>query len=378
MLRNTRTLSGSSLYGKHMHPLKSIDKMPNDPNDAPSLSPVGDPSRPDCILLTDAHAFRRLFTGRFMRRSPGRVRRMGLLDEFLHRSSLLKVKADMARGFDVSVALYPVAMDLAAWGIVVDRVGRVFEAKPEEGGFVELAYQGGCCRTRKDWISLVGSRQHDEENNIRLFFNKLRAMVAGRITLAGTMGFGLWDALWMSFDMASARHTLSHDPSFASRVFLLWKEFHMSAVSAMLDAGIKLIFFRESPRGFPPSEEVASAIDPYVREYLLDLTGAVQARGGRIFLDCDANEMLETDYPLKWGFDGIGPMLFRDEEDLLLARKSLSDELILVGSTAFPKRVQVWQDRPSSAGPAEFIAGETDRSCPSEFVCPDKDIHLAS
>jgi hypothetical protein len=378
MLRNTRTLSGSSLYGKHMHPLKSIDKMPNTPNDAPSLSPVGDPSRPECILLTDAQAFGRLFTGRFMRRSPGRVKHLGLLDEFLRRSSLLKVKADMARGFDVSVALYPVSMDLAAWGIIVDCVGRVFEAKTAEGGFVELAYQGGCCRTKRDWHRLVGSRQFDEESNIRVFYNQLRTIVGGRVTLAGTMGFGLWDALWMSFDVDTARYMLTHDPSFASGVFLLWKRFHMSAVTAMLDAGIKLIFFRESPRGFPPSEEVASAVDPYVREHFLDITAAVQARGGRIFLDCDANEMLETDYPLKWGFDGIGPMLFRDEEDLLLARKSLSQELILVGSTAFPKRLPIWQDRPSMADTAEFVEGGLDCSWSSEFACPDKNIDLAS
>lgn len=361
-----------------MHVLKSIAKMPNNPHDAPTLSPVGDPSRPDCMLLTDVRAFRRLFTGRFMRRSPGRVKRMGLLDEFLHRSSLLKVKADMARSFDVSVVLYPIAMDLAAWGIVVDSVGRVFEAKSEDSGFLELSYQGGCCRTRRDWQRLVGSREMDEEKDIRLFFNKLRVMVGGRIILAGTMGFGLWDALWMSFDLERAVHMLTHDPNFARRVFLYWKDFHMSAVWAMLDAGIKLIFFRESPRGFPLSQEVAAAIDPYVREHLREITGAVKARGGRIFLDCDANDMLETDYPLHWGFEGIGPMLFRDEEDLLLARKSLSQELILVGSTAFPKRLPALEDRFRACGPSETVKSGADNQFLSEFACADKDVDLAS
>jgi hypothetical protein len=170
---------------------------------------------------------------------------------------------------------------------------------------------------------------------------------------------------------------LTDDPSFSSRVFQLWKDFHMSAVSAMLDAGIKLIFVRESPRGFPSGEEMASAIDPYVREHLLDITGAVKARGGRIFLDCDADEMLETDYPLKWGFDGIGPMLFRDEEDLLLARKSLSQELILVGSTAFPKRHPVRHDRGPLPDAAEFIDGELDEPSSGDFANSEKDIDLA-
>jgi hypothetical protein len=361
-----------------MHVLKSIDRMPSNPREAPTLSPVGDPSRPDCLLLADVQAFRRLFTGRFLRRSPGRVKRMGLLDEFLHRSSLLKVKADIARGFDVSVVLYPIPMDLAAWGIVVDSVGRVFETKSEDSGFVELSYQGGCCRDRRDWLRIVGAREADEEKNIRLFFNKLRVMVGGRIILAGTVGFGLWDALWMSFDLGRAVHMLATDPIFVRRVFQYWKDFHMSAVLAMLDAGIKLIFFRESPRGFPPSQDRAAAIDPYVREHLREITSAVKARGGRIFLDCDANDMLETDYPLHWGFGGIGPMLFRDEDDLMLARKSLSQELILVGSTAFPKRTPILEDRSRSNEIAEIMNCQGDGPSPSEFVCADKDVDLAS
>jgi len=361
-----------------MHLLKSIQKMPRNSNDAPTLSPAGDPSRPDCILLTDAEAFRRLFTGRFMRRSPGRIRRMGLLDEFLHRSSLLKVKADLARGFDVSVVSYPVAMDLAAWGIVVDCVGRVFEAKSEEGGFVELSYQGGCCRTRKDWQRYVGSRELNEEDGIRNFFNKLRVLVGGRIVLAGTVGFGLWDALWMSFDVQRAVHMLTHDPNFARRVFLYWKEFHMSAVWAMLDAGVKLIFFRESPGGFPASGNVAAAIDPYIREHLLEITAAVKSRGGRIFLDCDANDMLETDYPLDWGFDGIGPMLFRDEEDLLLARQSISPELILIGSTAIPAQRQFLDDRRKLGNCPDAVEDETNDSAMAEFACTRKSVDLAS
>ncbi len=53
-----------------------------------------------------------------------------------------------------------------------------------------------------------------------------------------------------------------------------------------------------------------------------------------MILDCDEDEIFETDYPDQWGFDGIGPLRFRDEEDLLAARRCLSDQLILVGTVA--------------------------------------------
>jgi hypothetical protein len=319
-----------------MPPVKSIRKLLSDRNEPATLSPIGDLTRPNCLLFNDARAYRSLFFGRLMNRSPRRVGRKGLFYGFLGRSSLLKMEMDVAQGFDVSVVPYHPVMDLPAWGIVVDRVGRVYDVTLQHDGRVGFSYQGGRCRNKQEWETLVGSHVPCEEDNVRRFYNKVKKLARDRVLVAGTVGFGLWDALWMSFDFESACRMLANDPDFVDAVLDYWKRFHLSAAQAMLDAGIKMIFFREHPGGFPAGRGIASTIDPFVREHLNELSRGIRSRGGCIFFDCDADEMIETDYPVKWGFDGIGPMLFRDGDDLIGASASLDERLILVGSMSFP------------------------------------------
>jgi len=319
-----------------MPPVTSIRKILSDRNKPATLSPIGDIARPNSLLFSDATAYSNLFSGRLMNRSPGSVMRKGLFHSFLRRSSLLKLEMDVAQGCDVSIVLYPLDMDLPAWGIVVDRVGRVFDVSFQNEGLVELSYQGGCCRNKQEWEFLVGSQLLHEEDSIRRFYNRVRRLARGRVMVAGTVGFGLWDALWMSFDFENASRMLASDPDFVDTALDYWKRFHLSTARAMLDAGIKMIFFREHSGGFPASREVAAMIDPFMREPLNELSRAVKSRGGCIFLDCDADEMIETDYPVKWGFDGIGPLLFRDGDDMIGASASLDEQLILVGSMSFP------------------------------------------
>lgn len=339
--------------------LKLVEKLSQNTGNAPTLSPLGDPSKPDSLILLNIESFRELFTGRIMGRSPGKVRRLGLLRQILEKSALLKVKSDIARGFDVSIVHYPPAMDILAWGIAVDELGRIFEIKSDSSAFVELAYQGGSCRTRRDWERVVGDADEHDFQKIRQFYNKVRLMVNGRISLAACMGFGLWDALWMCFDFEKACYFLENDSNFVERIFLHWKEFHIRALNAILDSGIKIVFFKESPSGFPGSRQTAPLLDNYLRKHFQDLTGIVKSRGGSIFLDCDSDEILETDYALEWGFDGIGPMIFRDEEDLILARRCLSDDLILIGSTLCPSynRLSESSAEEIENRPAEFIKG---------------------
>ena len=126
-----------------MPPVKSIIKILSDRNEPATLSPIGDLARPNSLLFNDARAYEHLFSGHVMNRSPRRVRRKGLFYGFLRRSSLLKMEMDVAQGFDVSIVLYPLDMDLPAWGIAVDRVGRVFEVTFQREGLVEFSYQGG-------------------------------------------------------------------------------------------------------------------------------------------------------------------------------------------------------------------------------------------
>lgn len=313
-------------------PVEGIKNLWNDYAKPPILSPIGEVGRPGSLLFEGAPAYESLFSGRFVSRSPGAVRRQGLLDRFLFRSSLRKIEADSAGDFDISVVLYPMGMDLAAWGIVVDRVGRVFEIVPRSGGFVEFSYQGGCCRTRREWRTLVGTRRPDDEQQIRMFYNRAHKLAADRVTLAGTVGFGLWDALWMSLDVETSYLILEQQPDFAMSVFRYWAAFHLTAVKAMLDAGIRIIFLREHPDGFRQGEETVSLVDSFVQEHMRDISRIVHSRGGRLFLDCDADDILHSDYPMEWGFDGIGPLLFRDRNDLLAAADGLGEELMLVAA----------------------------------------------
>jgi len=315
-----------------MSPPYPIKKILLDRGAPPILSPVTDVSRPDSLLYEDAGGYRRLFSGLVLRRSVQRVERRGLINRFLQGSSLAKIDADVARGVDISVVLYPVGLQIEAMGMVFDRVGRIFEVTSREDGRLELRYQGGRCRSVNDWRAAVGMRPIHEEDVVRLFYNTARKRAASRVLVAGTVGFGLWDALWMSFDIDRALDLVSRDPDFVKGVFRHWKDLHLSLVRAMLDAGVKLIFLREHQHGFPPGRHVAELIDPLVGEHLLEITKAVRSRGGCAFLDCNADEMLETDYPVKWGFDGIGPLRFRDPEDLMAAARSVNDRLFVVGS----------------------------------------------
>jgi hypothetical protein len=151
--------------------------------------------------------------------------------------------------------------------------------------------------------------------------------------VAGTVGFGLWDALWMSFDHDRASRMLTDEPDFARTVFAYWHQFHLEATSAMLDAGIRLVLFREHPRGFS-EPGMTTRLDDMLADHFREMTRTVHSRGGCILLDCDEDEIFETDCALQWGFDGIGPMRFRDRADLVAARRCLDGRLILAGTLA--------------------------------------------
>lgn len=316
-----------------MRLVESLHTILSDRVGTPTLSSGWDVSRPDSIAIRDAKGYGRLFSGLVMRRSPARVSERGLFQDFLARSSRLKLEHDLIRGFDMSVVPYHVKMDLKAWGLVLHPAGRVLEVTPREDGLLDLSYQGGYCRSKQDWRRVTGGRPPDEADAVRQFYNHVRLIAADRIIIAGAVGFGLWDALWMSFDHERALRMVSEEPDFVRTVFEHWQRFHLDAVSAMLDAGIKLILFREHPRGFH-ERGMAATLDSLLGDHFRELTRTVHSRGGCVILDCDGDEIFETDYPSQWGFDGIGPLRFRDKEDLLAARRCLNDHLILVGTLA--------------------------------------------
>jgi hypothetical protein len=322
-----------------------------------------------------------------MRRSPAQVAKKGLFRSFLERSSLLKLDHDLVHGYDISVVPYPLRLNLAAWGVVLHPAGRILEVKARDDGLLDLTYQGGLCRSGQDWRCLVEKPAADEQDSIRRFYNQVRVLAGERILLAGTVGFGFWDALWMALDFDRAGEMLRDDPEFVDTVFQHWHGYHLGAASAMLDAGIKLIVVRENPRGFPSTSGMVTRLDAFLGQRFKELSKTVHDRGGCLFLDCDADEIFETDYAYDWGFDGIGPLLFRDEDDLSAARKSLSDQLLLVGTVSygssrpregkprFPRGLII-TNRPDSTAPMiGSEAGKSDRTSPS--IIPE-DFRLAS
>jgi hypothetical protein len=358
----------------------------NDRTVPPRLSPAWELGRPDVITLRDARAYGRMFSGLLAKRSPATVARKGLFRSFLLRSSLLKLEHDLVHGYDISVTPYPVALDLKAWGLVVHPAGRVMEVSPRDDGLLDLTYHGGYCRSRQDWRRLAELVCADEQDEIRRFYNRVRGLARDRIILAGTVGFGLWDALWMAFEFERACELLTEDKDFVGTVLNRWMAYHLGAASAMLDAGVKLIVIRENPGGFPPSLGMAARLDSVLGDHYRELSQAVRNRGGCLFLDCDADEIFETDLPSQWGFDGIGPLLFRDEEDLRAARQSLTEEILLVGTIAFPTwrpsierakfpRGLIITNRP---GPTPHVsgseAGHSDRTSPAILM---EDLRLA-
>ncbi len=334
---------------------KSLEKILRLEDKAPSLSPVYDPMKSDCIVLTGAHNFQKLFSGKFLGRSPASITKKGLLQEFVEKSCMLKVKADIFRGFDISMALYPSELELAAWGIVIDRVGRVYQADLEQQHYVELAYQYGACSGRKDWERIVAKWDPNEEERVRRFYGKLRVMSAKRIKIAGTVGFGLWDALWMSFDLKTAYQILDNHVDFLQDFLDYWLQFHLSSIRGMLAAGIEIVFIRENPTGFfnfgPSAELMNKRLGPFYSR----ITKAVTDNGGLIFLDCDTDDAISMDYPLEWGFNGIGPMLFRDDDELSQAREILSPELTLIGYTSFSESESNYLRLNSESRP-EFVS----------------------
>ncbi|MBI5248466.1 MAG: hypothetical protein HY912_03130 [Desulfomonile tiedjei] len=300
------------------------------------LSPPRDPAAPDALRFYGPERFWRLFYRRNSCNSRLSRRKSWSIQDFFERIAEVKLRSDADMGYDISVTPYPLGFDPTGWGILTDRVGRIFGATVSTEDSVELQYQSGRCRTIRDWRELVESRSFDEHDRVRSFYNRIRVVADKRISVAGTAGFGFWDALWMAFDFDSALEMLSKEPDFANMVFRHWKSFHIGVVSAMLDAGIKMIFFREHSRGFSQLRGLSARLDGFLKGHYSDISHLVHSRGGSLFLDCDADEMIETEYPAEWGFDGIGPLLFRDMDDLVSARRSLNQNLLLVGATLLP------------------------------------------
>jgi len=299
------------------------------------LSPLSDPGVPESFRFEGVGRFLRIFDRSRAGLGPS-VRKKEMLHRFFEELAEAKLRSDIDMGYDISIVPYPLGFDLKGWGILSDRVGRLYSATPDSGNVAELRYENGSCRTMRDWRALVESQNPDEYDRIRFFYNRIKAITEKGVLVAGTIGFGLWDALWMAFDFKTAVRMLSGDPDFAALVFRHWKSFHIGAVSAMLDAGIKMIFFRENARGFSLSSEVSARLDPFLRASFDELSHVVHTRGGTLFFDCDADEMIETEYPIRWGFDGVGPLLFRDMEDLLSARKVVNENLVLIGTSLCP------------------------------------------
>lgn len=320
-----------------MRPLESVRKVEPDQISYPTLSPVGDSARPESLFFEDVSSYRQLFMGALGRRAPLEVSRKGLLDRFFRRSSALKMEADVSRGFDVSVALCPIGLKLQGWGVAVDCVGRVFEVTSDQDARVELIYQGGALTSPQDWLNHMEKSDDKAVERVRTFCVGLRRLAGDRIHLAATVGFGLWDALWMSFDFDRAIGLLTRDPGFVEKVFQRWSSYHVAVIGAMMDAGIDMVLFREHPAGFPRGSGVAALLDGWLRDCYRQITDAAKARGGFVALDCDADDMIETNLPVEWGFSGVGPLLFRDEKDIIDARKALSEELFLIGSLAYPQ-----------------------------------------
>jgi hypothetical protein len=345
-----------------------LDNLFDRDSDVPALSPIYNPAFPNSIVLPGAQNSAKLFSRARFRLSLGRSGRKELLQDVFQKGCMLKVKADIADGFDVSMALYPSELEPAAWGIMIDRAGRIFEANSEKEGLLEFVYRGGSCNGHEDWMRIVASKDPDERERVRHFYNKLRIMTSKRITLAGSVGFGLWDALWMAFDLRAGREILVNEPVLAQEVFEYWRQFHLSAVRGMLEAGLDIIFLRENPSGFLMAPEMGPLMDRFLGPHYRRITREVSDSGGVIFLDCDTDAMLETDLPLKWGFQGVGPMLFRDEEDLLAARRSVSGELILIGSTVLPEENWDCPSVESDPDPERLAVGSMNRLNPTVIL----------
>lgn len=300
------------------------------------LSPFVDPTAPENLEFLGAERFWGLFECRNYERSPRPFLKNDPAHACFGDAAEAKLRSDTDMGYDISIVPYPLGFDPKGWGILSDRVGRLFAVTQTRGDTVQLQYQNGRCRSFRDWHEVVECQNSEEQDRIRCFYNSMRLRADRKIAIAGTVGFGLWDAFWMTFDFDAAREMLSAQPDFADMVFRYWKSFHVGAVSAMLDAGIKLIFMREDPKGFSRSRGLSRRLDPFLRSHFSEVSYVVHSRGGSLFFDCDADEMIETDYPAQWGFDGIGPLLFRDADDLIAARRSLNEDLVLIGATLFP------------------------------------------
>ena len=301
-----------------------------------TLSPVGDVWRPTWLKLSSSQSYRRLLSDLVLKHTPGSRRHKGLFNRFLNRSSILKMEADAARGYDISVVLYPASIRVLTHGIVVDHVGRIYNATSNGKDIPDLEYVAGRFNTKSSWIAKEGTRIIDRRDHMRYFYSMIRRIADNRIRVAGTVGFGLWDSIWMSFNFSKARTMLLEDPSFVHKVFGHWAKCPCMAADAMLNARIKLVFLRENPNGFPTGGGLAESLHPLVSEYYKHICESVHARGGCVILDCDADDMIETGLPVRWGFDGIGPVRFRDTEDLKAARKAIDQRLYLIGSLAVP------------------------------------------
>lgn len=179
--------------------VQSWEKTIENKENNATLSPVFDSTRPSSFLSTTVEPHDKIFVTPFRRLSPSVVSRKGIINNFFCRSCIAKLRADFTRGFDWSMVLYSSKLELLAWGIIVDRVSRVFHADTPKESCLELKYQRGACYDARDWWRIVSSHDPDEEGAVSAFYREAAILAHGRLEMAATIGFGFWDVFLDGF-----------------------------------------------------------------------------------------------------------------------------------------------------------------------------------
>jgi uroporphyrinogen-III decarboxylase len=192
---------------------------------------------------------------------------------------------------------------------------------------------------------------------------------------AAALTFGIWDAFWTAFGWDNAWKILRETPDAAQEILDYWTLQRTHTVEALLETGVKIIFLKEHGDGFP-AVDGRSTLSVSLVERMRRITDPVREAGALIFLDCDANAPVCADFAERCGFSGIGPMVFSTVSELEEARRLLSGDLILIGSTA-PGRDQS-SDSVCSTAMEDGVTCGVEEDLPQSDAPPAYEVQLCS
>ncbi len=243
-------------------------------------------------------------------------------------------EAAIREGFDSTLVFFPWPMFLESREELFDPFGRAFRMQYDEfGDLVMPTYHGGLIEDPAGydrWPHRPDPRL--TARFARQYFAHFKRKYGRRIHLMGQVGYGFWEHYWQIIGFEPAMEYLITKPAFVHRVISDYKALYTALMDAMLDAGIRTLFFGDD-LAFKSGPMISPAmIDEYLAPAYRRITARAHARGAQVLLHSCGNNRILWDRFADWGFDGMHALEPTSGGCLKEAKEVVGDRICLVGN----------------------------------------------